>query len=37
MIIKRWNGSAFVEEYPKTKAQSVFDSGNTESVFDAND
>ncbi len=37
MIIKRWNGSAFVEEFPKTKAQLVFNNGNTEAVFDAND
>jgi hypothetical protein len=37
MIIKRWNGSAFVEEHPKTKAQLVFNEGNTESIFDAND
>jgi hypothetical protein len=36
MIIKRWDGSAFVEEYPKTIATRVFDSGNTESIFDAN-
>jgi hypothetical protein len=34
MIIKRWNGSAFVEEHPKTKAQFVFNTGNTTSVFD---
>lgn len=37
MIIKRWNGSAFVEEFPKTKAQLVFNNGNTTSVFDSND
>jgi len=37
MIIKRWNGTAFVEEFPKTKAQLVFNNGNTTSVFDEND
>jgi hypothetical protein len=37
MIIKRWNGTAFVEEFPKTKAQLVFNNGNTTSVFDSND
>jgi hypothetical protein len=37
MIIKRWSGAAFVEEHPKTKAQLVFNEGNTESIFDAND
>jgi len=39
MIIKRWNSgaSAFVEEHPKTKAQLVFNNGNTESIFDVND
>lgn len=37
MIIKRWNGSAFVEEFPKTKAQLVFNNGNSESIFDVND
>jgi hypothetical protein len=36
MIIKRWDGSAFVEEYPKTIATRVFDSNNQESIFDAN-
>jgi hypothetical protein len=36
MIIKRWDGSAFVEEYPKTIATRVFDSNNTETIFDAN-
>jgi hypothetical protein len=37
MIIKRWNGSAFVEEFPKTKAQLIFNNANTESVFDGDD
>jgi hypothetical protein len=37
MIIKRWDGSAFVEEFPKTKAQLVFNNGNTESIFDGSD
>jgi hypothetical protein len=39
MIIKRWNSgtSAFVEEYPKTKAQLIRNNGNTDWVFDAND
>jgi hypothetical protein len=34
MIIKRWNGSAFVEEYPKTIAPRIFNSTNTDPIFD---
>jgi hypothetical protein len=34
MIIKRWNGSAFVEEYPKTIAPRIFNSSNTDAIFD---
>ena len=37
MIIKRWNGSAFVKEFPQTQAQLVRNSGDTESVFDSFD
>ena len=37
MIIKRWDGSAFVEEYPKTIAPRIFNSGNTDSIFDSFD
>jgi hypothetical protein len=37
MIIKRWNGSAFVEEYPKTKAQLLYNDANNDSIFDSND
>jgi hypothetical protein len=37
MIIKRWDGSAWQEEHPKTKAQLIFNNGNTESIFDSND
>jgi hypothetical protein len=37
MIIKRWNGSAFVKEFPQTKAQLIRNAGDTESVFDGND
>jgi hypothetical protein len=37
MIIKRWNGSAFVEEYPKTIAPRIFNSTNTDPIFDGYD
>ena len=37
MIIKRWNGSAFVKEFPETKAQLIRNNGDTDSIFDAND
>jgi hypothetical protein len=37
MIIKRWNGSAFVKEFPQTKAQLIRNNGDTEAVFDGND
>jgi hypothetical protein len=37
MIIKRWNGSAFVKEFPQTKAQLIRNNGDTENVFDGND
>jgi hypothetical protein len=37
MIIKRWNGTAFVEEYPKTKAQLIVNNANNNTIFDTND
>jgi hypothetical protein len=37
MIIKRWDGSAFVKEHPETKAQLIRNTGDTQSVFDSND
>lgn len=37
MIIKRWNGSAFVKEFPQTKAQLIRNASDTESVFDSFD
>jgi hypothetical protein len=37
MIIKRWNGTAFVEEHPKTKAQLIFNNTNDTAIFDGND
>lgn len=37
MIIKRWNGSAFVKEFPQTKAQLIRNSSDTDNVFDADD
>jgi len=37
MIIKRWNGSAFVEEFPKTKAQLIYNNANNATIFDSND
>jgi hypothetical protein len=38
MIIKRWNGSAFVEEYPKTTTQMIVASADGETnIFDAGD
>jgi hypothetical protein len=37
MIIKRWNGSAFVEEHPKTKAQLIYNAANNATIFDGND
>lgn len=37
MIIKRWNGSAFVKEFPQTKAQLIRNNGDTDNIFDAND
>jgi hypothetical protein len=37
MIIKRWNGTAFVEEYPKTKAQLIVNNANSTTIFDTND
>jgi hypothetical protein len=36
MIVKRWNGSAFAEEYPKTKASLLFANDGTTTVFDTN-
>jgi hypothetical protein len=37
MIIKRWDGTAFVEEYPKTKAQLIYNDANNATIFDGND
>jgi hypothetical protein len=37
MIIKRWNGTAFVAEYPRTIAQYVYNGSVSEPVFDEND
>jgi len=37
MIIKRWDGNAFVEEHPKTKAQLIFNAANDTAIFDAFD
>jgi hypothetical protein len=37
MIIKRWDGTAFVEEHPKTKAQLIFNNTNDNAIFDGND
>jgi hypothetical protein len=37
MIIKRWDGSAFVKEFPETKAQLIRNNGDTENIFDGND
>lgn len=37
MIIKRWNGSAFVKEFPQTKAQLIRNTADNENVFDGND
>ncbi len=37
MIIKRWNGSAFVKEFPQTKAQLIRNSSDTDTVFDSDD
>jgi hypothetical protein len=36
MIIKRYTGSTFVELYPKTVAQKIFDAAGTTAVFDTN-
>jgi hypothetical protein len=36
MIIKRYNGQDFVELYPKTVAQKIFDAAGTTAVFDSN-
>jgi hypothetical protein len=33
MIIKRWNGSAFVEQYPKTTLGSIYDDDTTTSFL----
>jgi hypothetical protein len=35
MIIKRYDGDNFVELFPKTKAQQVFDNAGTTAVFDS--
>jgi hypothetical protein len=37
MIIKRWNGSAFVKEFPETKAQLIRNNADDDFVFDSND
>jgi hypothetical protein len=37
MIIKRWNGSAFVKEFPETKAQLIRNNGDTAFIFDGSD
>ena len=37
MIIKRWNGSAFVKEFPQTKAQLIRNNSDSADIFDAND
>lgn len=37
MIIKRWNGSAFVKEFPQTKAQLIRNNSDTANIFDSND
>jgi hypothetical protein len=37
MIIKRWNGSAFVKEFPQTKAQLIRNNGDTAFIFDGSD
>lgn len=37
MIIKRWNGSAFVKEFPQTKAQLIRNNADSANIFDAND
>jgi hypothetical protein len=37
MIIKRWDGSAFVEEHPKTKAQLIYNDANNATIFDGDD
>jgi len=36
MIIKRWSGSAFVEEYPKTTTANIFTSNGVTQIFSAN-
>jgi hypothetical protein len=36
MIIKKWSGSAWVAQNPRTTAQQVFNAGLTEAVFDTN-
>ena len=37
MIIKRWNGSAFVKEFPETKAQLIRNNTDTGYIFDGSD
>jgi len=36
MIIKRWNGTSFSEEFPKTKASMLYASDGETTIFDAN-
>jgi hypothetical protein len=36
MIIKRWNGDAFLQEYPKTVANMLFTNDGITSLFDEN-
>jgi hypothetical protein len=37
MIIKRWNGSAFVKEFPQTQAQLIRNAADNQNIFDSND
>ena len=36
MIIKKWSGSAWVDQYPKTTGQQVFTSNGSTALFDSN-
>jgi len=36
MIIKKWSGSAWVAQYPKTTGQQVFTSNGSTALFDSN-
>lgn len=37
MIIKRWNGTTFVKEFPQTKAQLIRNAADNANIFDNND